>query len=155
MDSRMPLRGALLRVSWRPKHWRNAHKVSKNRCGELSVFVLDRLVFVTFVRTSPMDLFAWSCLATRRRTESLQCLIFLDSAWQARENNCLCKCCRNSAESWRLHASNRLDSLRRNRLILLVLLLVGLYGISKIPFISGKTSLSLSDSIFLRWKQSQ
>uniref|UniRef100_A0A672Z4X7 ATP-dependent zinc metalloprotease YME1L1 n=1 Tax=Sphaeramia orbicularis TaxID=375764 RepID=A0A672Z4X7_9TELE len=32
------------------------------------------------------------------------------------------------------------DSLRRTRLILLVLLLVGLYGISKTPFISGKGS---------------
>lgn len=34
------------------------------------------------------------------------------------------------------------DTLKRTRLILLVLLLVGLYGLSKTPFISGKGSLS-------------
>ena len=38
--------------------------------------------------------------------------------------------------------SNCSDSLRRTRLILLVLLLVGLYGISKTPFLSGKGSFS-------------
>ncbi|XP_019733361.1 ATP-dependent zinc metalloprotease YME1L1b isoform X2 [Hippocampus comes] len=41
------------------------------------------------------------------------------------------------------------DSLRRNRLILLVLLLVGLYGISKIPFISVRfrTTTGLDSSV--------
>lgn len=35
------------------------------------------------------------------------------------------------------------EALRRTRLILLVLLLVGLYGLSKTPFLSGKDSLSI------------
>lgn len=34
------------------------------------------------------------------------------------------------------------DSLRRTRLILLVLLLLGIYGLSRTPFLSGKGSFS-------------
>lgn len=34
------------------------------------------------------------------------------------------------------------DSLKRTRLILLVLLLVGIYGLSRTPFLSGKGSFS-------------
>lgn len=34
------------------------------------------------------------------------------------------------------------DSLRRTRLFLLVLLLLGIYGLSKTPFLSGKGSFS-------------
>lgn len=41
------------------------------------------------------------------------------------------------------------DSLRRTRLILLVLLLVGLYGLSKTPFISGKGSFSSLKHLWL------